>query len=87
MNVDQRSAKLNTEMGLIVDSAEMARQLEALTDAGSFFRLRLNASDNIEWVEDQDDGTETVYAVPPETSAWQRFTLRLMGAFVPDKEL
>jgi phosphatidylserine/phosphatidylglycerophosphate/cardiolipin synthase-like enzyme len=87
MNLDQRSAKLNTELGLIIDSAEMARQLDAFTDAGSFYRLRLNAQGDVEWVEDAGDGTPIVHDVPPETTAWQRFTLRLMGAFVPDSEL
>jgi phosphatidylserine/phosphatidylglycerophosphate/cardiolipin synthase-like enzyme len=35
MNLDQRSAKLNTELGLIIESEEMARQLESFADAGS----------------------------------------------------
>jgi cardiolipin synthase C len=38
-------------------------------------------------VQDRDDGTQTVYDVPPETTAWQRFTPRLMGPFIPDREL
>jgi phosphatidylserine/phosphatidylglycerophosphate/cardiolipin synthase-like enzyme len=87
MNLDQRSAKLNTELGLIIDSAEMAHQLEALTDSGSFYRLRLNAGGDVEWVVDDDSGRQITYDVPPETSAWQRFTLRLIGALVPDSEL
>lgn len=87
MNLDQRSAKLNTEMGVIIDSAEMARQLAAFADEGSFYRLRLNARDEVEWVRDNGDGTQTVYDVPPETTAWQRLSLRLMGPFIPDSEL
>jgi len=87
MNLDPRSAKLNTELGLIIDSAEMAQQLATFADAGSFYSLRLNARGEVEWVADDGDGTLAVYDVPPETTAWQRFTLRLMGAFVPDSEL
>jgi putative cardiolipin synthase len=88
MNLDQRSAKLNTELGLIIESEEMARQLEGFADAGSSYALRLGANgENIEWVEDGDDGKQTVYDVPPETTAWQRLKLRLLGPFIPEKEL
>jgi putative cardiolipin synthase len=88
MNLDQRSAKLNTELGLIIESEEMARQLESFADAGSSYALRLGANGrDIEWGEDGDDGKQTVYDVPPETTAWQRFKLRLLGPLIPEKEL
>ncbi|MGJ7609529.1 MULTISPECIES: phospholipase D family protein [unclassified Variovorax] len=88
MNLDPRSARLNTELGLIIDSAEMARQLDSFSDAGSSYRLRLDASGkNVEWVEQDNDGTETAYDVPPETTAWQRFKLRLVAPFIPVDEL
>ncbi|MDB5829052.1 MAG: phospholipase D/Transphosphatidylase [Variovorax sp.] len=88
MNLDQRSAKLNTELGLIIDSPEMARQLESFGDAGSSYELRLSADgQNVQWIEDEGDGKQTVYDVPPETTAWQRFWLRLIGPLIPEKEL
>lgn len=88
MNLDPRSARLNTELGLIIDSAEMARQLDSFADAGSSYRLRLDASGkNVEWIEQDNDGKETVYDVPPETTAWQRFKLRLVAPFIPLNEL
>ncbi len=87
MNLDQRSAELNTELGLIIDSAEMAQQLERFGDAGSAYRLRIGAGGAIEWVGVRSDGTPVVYDAPPETTAWQRFRLRLMSPFVPEKEL
>ena len=88
MNLDPRSARLNTELGLIIDSPEMALQLESFADAGSTYRLRLDASGrNVEWVEEDDNGKETVYDVPPETTAWQRFKLRLVAPFIPLSEL
>jgi putative cardiolipin synthase len=85
MNLDQRSARLNTEIGLIIDSPEMAAQLEGFADAGSAYRLRLNADGDIEWVE-SDGGKEVVFAVPPETSVWQRFTLTVLGPLLPEGE-
>jgi putative cardiolipin synthase len=87
MNLDQRSARLNTELGVIIDSTEMAMQLNGFADAGSWYRLRLAADGKtIQWVED-DDGKETVYDVPPETTLWQRFKLRMFGRFIPNQEL
>jgi putative cardiolipin synthase len=88
MNLDPRSARLNTELGLIIDSAEMAQELESFADAGSSYRLRLDASGRgIEWVALDGDGKETAYDVPPETTAWQRFKLRLIAPFIPLNEL
>ncbi|MGJ7526385.1 phospholipase D-like domain-containing protein [Variovorax sp. GB1P17] len=88
MNLDPRSAMLNTELGLIIESQEMAQQLEGFADAGSAYALRLDANgQGVEWVERGDDGQQTVYDVPPETTAWQRLRLRLMAPFIPVHEL
>ncbi|MDB5848773.1 MAG: phospholipase D/Transphosphatidylase [Rhodoferax sp.] len=88
LNLDQRSAKINTELGVIIDSPEMAAQLESFADVGSAYSLRLKpANGGVEWVEKEDDGRETVYDIPPETTAWQRFKLRVMGPFIPESEL
>ena len=88
MNLDPRSAVLNTELGLIIQSEEMARQLESFADAGSTYALRLSANgQGVEWVELDDDGKQTVYDVPPETTFWQRWRLRLMAPFIPVSEL
>jgi putative cardiolipin synthase len=88
MNLDQRSAKLNTELGLIIESPEMARQLEAFGDARSVYRLRLSADGSrIEWVIEGEDGRDIVYDSAPETSVWHRFWLRVIGPFIPEKQL
>ncbi|WP_260397289.1 phospholipase D family protein [Variovorax sp. KBW07] len=88
MNLDPRSATLNTELGLIIDSPEMALQLESFADAGSSYKLRLDATgQRVEWVEEDDNGKETAYDVPPETTAWQRFKLRLIAPLIPLSQL
>ncbi len=88
MNLDPRSAHLNTELGLIIDSPEMARQLDSFADTGSGYRLRLDPSgQHIQWVEDEGDGRQTVYDVPPETTAWTRFKLWLESPFIPVADL
>jgi putative cardiolipin synthase len=88
MNLDPRSAKLNTELGLIIESPEMAAQLNAFADNGSWYRLRKSAeSGDIEWVRDDGAGKEIVFRVPPETTAWQRLKLQLLGPLIPEKDL
>ena len=88
MNLDQRSTKLNTELGLIIDSPEMAQQLEAMVDNASSYHLRLGPDgDSIEWVEEDGEGHETVFHEEPETSAWLRFKLWLLSPLIPEKEL
>jgi cardiolipin synthase C len=88
MNLDPRSAKLNTELGLIIESPEMAAQLNAFADNGSWYRLRRSAgSGDIEWVRDDGEGRETVFRVPPETTGWQRLKLQLLGPLVPENDL
>jgi putative cardiolipin synthase len=87
MNLDPRSAKLNTELGLIIQSEDMARQLRDFADAGSVYHLRLGTDgERVEWVENAD-GLDTVYDSPPETTGWLRFKLWLLSPFIPEKEL
>ena len=87
MNLDQRSARLNTELGVIIDSPEMAAELEGFNDVGSAYRVRLNAAGRIEWVLLKDNGTTVVSDVPPETSVWKRLLLSAMSPFIPEGEL
>ncbi len=87
MNLDPRSAKLNTELGLIIESPEMAAQLNDFADTGSWYQLRLAPDGDIEWVGSDGKGGEQVLRVPPETSAWQRFKLQLLGPLIPEKDL
>jgi len=88
MNLDPRSVRLNTELGLIIDSPEMAAQLEAMSDLASVYQLRLGADGHrIEWIERDGEGHETVHLEEPETSPWLRFKLWLLGPLVPVQEL
>jgi putative cardiolipin synthase len=79
-NFDPRSADINTEMGIVVDSPTLAgpaaeRLLEALPVHA--YRLRLDADGDIEWVE-QANGGEVVYRTEPHASVWRRFTVGVM---------
>jgi putative cardiolipin synthase len=87
MNFDERSEFENTELGLIVDSPELAEELLGGTDAASSYTLRLAADDrSIEWVED-DDGREVVHLHEPEVSMWLKLEVLLLRPFVPEQDL
>ena len=88
MNLDPRSAWLNTEIGVIIESTEMAHQLADLRDPASEYKLRLSADGRrVEWVGLDPEGRETVFDVPPETSRWLRFKLWLLAPLIPRSEL
>jgi putative cardiolipin synthase len=87
-NFDQRSAHLNTEMGLVIDSPSAAKQL-----ANAFeievpdiaYELRIAPDGvNLQWIERTPSGAMTVYDVDPETSAWQRFQVGLLAGLPID---
>jgi cardiolipin synthase C len=77
-NLDQRSARLNTEMGVVIDSPRFAADLGAALDRvakDSAYVLRLSADDQIEWV----DGDGTVYTHDPHTGAMRRGLVKVMS--------
>jgi putative cardiolipin synthase len=74
-NLDPRSADINTEMGIVVDSPNLAgsavdRLLTALPTIA--YRLRLDGDGDIEWAG-QEDGAEVVYRTEPHADWWRRF--------------
>ncbi|MGA2548750.1 MAG: phospholipase D family protein [Burkholderiaceae bacterium] len=87
MNLDERSEFENTELGLIVESPELAAQLIDRTDPRSSYTLRLTPDGaGIEWVED-DGKSEVVYHSEPEASFWLRLEVRLLQPVIPERDL
>jgi cardiolipin synthase C len=95
MNFDQRSKRLNTEVGLIIDSPELARQtaarFDAMTQPENSYALALRSTDpsgrtQLVW-QTQEDGQPVEYAQEPARSGWQRFKLRLLSLLPLSKEL
>lgn len=70
-NFDPRSARLNTEMGLVLHSAALAGELaRAFSDTvpRDAYEVRLNAdSGAAEWIERTADGAEVRHATTPHT--------------------
>jgi putative cardiolipin synthase len=75
-NLDPRSADINTEMGLYVESPELARQLIAYMDEAvlpyNAYRVELDEDGRLVW-KTVKDGEPVVYTKEPETTFWQRF--------------
>ena len=87
MNLDARSARSNTELGLIIDSPDIANDVERLIrqdDFESMYRLRLSADGkDVEWVTTRQ-GTETAQPDEPDSHWWGSFKLWLLALFVAE---
>jgi phosphatidylserine/phosphatidylglycerophosphate/cardiolipin synthase-like enzyme len=89
MNMDARSARINSEMGLVILSPDIAHQVTGLLDdvsADGSYHLRLDPRGRIEWVSGEP-GSEVTWHSDPETTHWQRFLLGLLAPFAPEELL
>jgi putative cardiolipin synthase len=90
MNMDARSARTNSELGLVMRSAEIARQVTGLLDdisADGSYRLQLvDKSSQIEW-SSGEPGAEKIWYSDPETTRIQRFSLKILAPFAPEELL
>ena len=87
MNLDFRSSRENTEVGLLVDSPELAQIVIGLLDqvrtAGTY-RLQLRKKDGaIEWV-DVENGQTVVRDSEPEVGAGTLLKLRVLSPLIPE---
>ena len=94
MNIDQRSVRLNTEVGLIIDNAALAAQtatrFEAMTQPANAYRVLLQAQTTgpprLLW-RTQEAGKTVEYLQEPARSEWQRLGLNLLSLLPLDGEL
>lgn len=95
-NFDPRSAMLNTEMGLVIHSPELARQVTAIAEDAMrperSYRPRLveSADDShvlrLQW-QDVHQGQPRLSDVEPETTTIQRGLLRVLQALPIEEHL
>ncbi len=79
-NFDPRSANINTELGVIIRSPELAehyakRVLAALSE--QTFEVFLNEKGKLRW-RGMEDGQEIIFDKEPHTTWWQRFVAGFM---------
>ena len=91
LNLDPRSVDLNTELGIVVDSSqladELALQFDKLIDPSYSYRLELNPSDgDLVWIS-RENGREVRYSRDPEVGAWRRFSTWFLSIFAPESLL
>lgn len=79
-NFDPRSVRLNTELGIVIDSPELAgRMCEAFTAATrSSYRLELYRGTRLSWTDQRDDDPEPEL-VEPATTRFSRALVRLLS--------
>ncbi len=86
MNLDPRSALINTEIGLIIDSPPLAQTVSSLSSRSLLndaYRLRLSADgERIEWLEPRADGATRVHHVEPGDHWVKRLQIWLLQPFV-----
>jgi phosphatidylserine/phosphatidylglycerophosphate/cardiolipin synthase-like enzyme len=90
LNMDARSARTNSELGIVIRSAEIARQVTSLVDDistdGSYRLSLLDHGNDIEW-SSGEPGAEQHWFTDPETTRWQRFVLTVFAPFAPEELL
>ncbi len=89
MNLDPRSDTQNTELGIFVESPELAKELLRIVNISklqSAYRVRLDKKGNLEWLS-MDEDKEMILSVEPESSFWMRVHNMLIGPFVPEQLL
>lgn len=81
-NFDPRSANLNTELGFVIESPDLALKMEqAFADAPEHaYRVMLTEQGDLYWLE-QKDGETVRYDKEPNTSWWIRFGVSLLAMF------
>jgi len=89
-NLDPRSTALNTEIGVMIDSPEIAGQVGELMDEGvspgSAFHVTLDPNDNLVWSTENNEG-KVEYYTDPETNLFYRFMVGLIGLLPIEDQL
>jgi cardiolipin synthase C len=95
MNYDERSRWLNTELGLIIRSPELAAQtaqrFQAMTQPASAYSVTLQPADSrasprLLW-STEEQGKPVSYNIEPARSSWQKFEVRALSLLPVDREL
>ena len=90
MNLDPRSATINTELGALIDSPQLAREVTRIIDIDrlqSAYRVRLRKDGaGLEWLS-ADGDKEMILTNEPDSTPWQRIKSWLLSPFVPEEQL
>jgi putative cardiolipin synthase len=91
MNLDHRSAAVNTEVGLVIDSPELVQDYNKLMSGERVnlgYRLRLGPNGRrVQWLEYDDAGGDIVHEDEPGEFLWLRFKNWLLLPIVGEELL
>lgn len=90
MNFDPRSEKLNTEMGLVMRSAEFGAQLDGVIDEicrQNAYRLAHDEAGRLQWLHVDREGRRHAVDHEPDTSLLKRLGLKLLAPIAPESML
>ena len=83
LNLDPRSVVHNTEVGVLVESPELAKSvagsIRTLQSPAWSYRLVMTNKGKLNWVGDDSNGKEIRFECDPDTTWWDRFKNGLMG--------
>ncbi|WP_226687676.1 phospholipase D family protein [Stutzerimonas stutzeri] len=80
-NFDPRSANLNTELGFIIDSPQLAARIESMFDEqipAAAYEVRLSERGRLYWLE-RRDGSTVRHDNEPEVGFWKRASVTLLS--------
>jgi putative cardiolipin synthase len=95
MNYDQRSKRINTEVGLIIESTELAQQtarrFDAMVKPDDCYIVALRPAESgnssrLVW-RTEENGHAVEYTHEPARSGWQRLEVKLLALLPLDKQL
>ena len=81
-NFDPRSANLNSEVGLVVESDVLQKYISKSLDQYLLriaYELKLNPQGEIIWLDHHKDGSIVEYKHDPETTKFQRFAMQAVS--------
>ena len=80
-NFDPRSAKLNTEMGIVIESPALAGSIEAYLSSripSTAYEVRLTDAEQLQWIERGESGL-VLHDMEPGSTAWHRARVWLLS--------
>jgi putative cardiolipin synthase len=90
MNLDPRSASKNTELGIIAESPQLAKEVIRIINISklqSAYRLRFaRDGQSLEWLTMDDDG-DVVLSEEADVTPFMRLENIFLAPFVPEQEL
>lgn len=79
LNIDPRSARLNTEMGLVIHNPQLAQKMQQKLQnqsAHAAYQVTLDAHGNMQW---HDPTTTQTYHNEPKAKWWQRTISKILS--------